>query len=236
MRSHRPSALMLCSLAVTAVAGVCGACGNDESISIDAAPAVDAATDAAACPPVWTVDAAAGTSATVAGGALVLTGTNLVGSALEVYRDGLGGDFDVSFTIEAFTAGATGAFLQAAISERVPTPTRILSTALGTFPTVGVSAADQPGGPTDIQASAATTGTLRFARTGTTVTLTATAGATVATATATSFALQPLRVGVQLGSNMGTVAPASTARIGGFVVVAGAGVAADAFDCNSLIP
>lgn len=228
------------SLGPAAIAAACGlavfatACGDDGGGAADAAP--DAPTDAAACPQVWTVVADPGTAATIAGGALVLTGANLTGSALEVHRDGLTGDFEVGFDVESFGAGATGAFLQAAISEPVAQPARFLSTAIGTHPVVGVSAADQPAGATDLAATAATAATLRFARTGTTVTLTATAGAATATVTAADFATQPLRVGVQLGSNLGTVAPATTARLSAFVVTSGAGVTADAFDCDSLIP
>lgn len=213
---------------------VVAACGDDGVTAIDAAGA-DASTDASGCPPVWTVDAAAGTSASITGGRLSLTGTSLAGSALEVYRDGLSGDFDVSFSVASFAAGGSGAFVQAAIAEPVAQPARLLTAAFGTFPTVGVSAADQPGGSVDIQATATTTGTLRFARTGTTVTITATAGATTATATAQSFATQPLRVGIQLGSNDGTVAPVTTATIEDFTVTSGAGATSDPFDCDSLI-
>jgi hypothetical protein len=224
-------------LLVVAALAACPACGDDGQTFIDAAASIDAGLDDGGCTQVWTVEADTGTSASIAGGELTLTGTGLTGSALEVYRDGLTGDFDVSFTIENFAAGGTGAFIQAGVSAPMPQPPRLLTTAFGTFPTVGVSAADQPGGQVDLQATNVRVGTLRFVRTGTTVTLTAAALAgPTATATATGFATQPLRLGVQLGNNSGTVTPVSTARLAAFTVTSGTGVSSDTFDCDSLVP
>lgn len=220
----------------------CGAlvagCGDGDTAA-DAAVGDDAGQpDAAGCPARWTVNADDGASATIAGGALVLTATVMTaGSAIEVTQAGLSGDFDAAFVVTSFTAGGTGAFVQAGVSEDVVAPTRFLTAAIGTFPVVGVSAADQPSGPTDLDATAETGATLRFVRVGTTVTITAEAADVTSTVTAT-FDADDLRVGVQLGTNMGAIAPVTTATIDAFTLSGGApgDAAADAFDCDSLIP
>lgn len=228
--------LGLCGLGLVAACDV-GATGG----AIDAAGSdgggVDAPVDAPGCPSLWTTRAATGAGALIQGGALVLSASNIpVGAALEVYQVGFGGDFDVTFAVEAFTAGGAGAFVQAAVSEDVAQPPKLLTAGFVTSPAAGVRAADQPNGTSDVQATAATAGELRLVRQGATVTITATAGDTTATTTG-NLAASPLRVGVQLGSTQqGTIGPTTTARIAGFTVAGGTGVTADPFDCNSLRP
>jgi hypothetical protein len=196
---------------------------------------IDAAHDAPACTPLWAVDSQTGTAATVTAGHLVMTGSNIdSGSALVVSQAGLTGDFDIAFDVTSFSAGGTGAFLQAGVNDSDPNTSDFLTAGIGTFPTVGISAADQPGGATDIQATAQTAVTLRLQRTGTSVTVTATTSDQTATITAT-YAGSPLSVGLQLGSNNGAVAPETRAEIDAFTVT-GTGVTGDTFDCDSLIP
>jgi hypothetical protein len=222
------------------------ACGDDGgSDSADATTATDAvssdaasSTDAAGCTQLWEVDIQQNqtASATVSNGALTLdTSNTMQGGAIEVYQTGLTGDFDVSFEFTGWTAGGTGAFAQASVAPDVSTPSEFWVAGIGTFPTVGIGAARQPTGAADLQATALTEGTITFARTGTDLTATVTTNDQTATVSGT-FDAATMRVGMQLGSNMGTVATASSIQISEFTVTTGSGVTADTFDCDSLLP
>lgn len=210
------------------------ACGGDDGGFTDASPTFDAGPDATSCPKLWTVTNDPGASAFVTGGVVLLSASNIADdSAIELTQTGLTGDFDATFAFSGFTSGGTGAFLQAAISADVATPPRKLTAAIGTSPTVGISAADQPGGSVDIQATTLKSGELHFVRAGDQVTVTATTADQTATITAT-YAVTPLRIGVQLGSNNGAIAPETSVSIGAFTLAAGTGVTGDTFDCDSL--
>lgn len=231
---------LVCSLVFFGCGDDGGSGGADATPTADAPVAADGATqtDATGCPELWTVDIQPNqtASATITNGALELSSSNTMqGGAVEVYQTGLTGDFEVSFEFTGWTAGGTGAFTQAAVAPDVAMPSEFWVAGIGTFPTVGIGAARQPTGAADSAATALTAGTITFSRDGTDLTATVTTADQTATATGT-FAASPLRVGVQLGSNMGTVAAPSSIRIEGFTVVSGTGVSSDTFDCDSLIP
>jgi hypothetical protein len=229
--------VFVCVAGATALlAGACGSNSSsvDASASIDGAPG-DGGVDGGACTKLWTVVPGTGT-ASVSAGKLILAASNMPqGSAIGVYQAGLTGDFDVQFEVTAFTAGGTGAFVQAVVSDDVASPTRLFTSAIGTFPTVGISAADQPSGSTDVRPTTATAATLRVERNASTgeVTVYASTGSDTASITGT-FANDPLRIGIQLGSNNGTVAGDSRAEIDTFAKVGGGTIQNDLFNCDSL--
>ena len=230
---------------VLVLAALAGCCGDDSGGKTPDAGtpdgaiadgAVDAAIDAG-CVKRWTKQLTvpgANASATVSGGALIVRSTNTAaGSPLDVVQSGLSGDFDATFTFEAFVAGGTGGLVQAGVSAG---PTNVAIAGIGSFPTVGISAAFvQPaGGPSDIKASTGTAGTMRIQRTGSNLTVTTIAGGVTATATRT-FTTGDLNIGVQIGSNMGTVASEISIRITDFAITGGgSAVKSDDFSCDSL--
>jgi hypothetical protein len=212
------------------------ACGGGETFH-DAADPIDAADvdGTAGCPQLWTVDdVQAGGTASITGGQLVMVQPSMdQGPALHVTQSGLTGDFDASFHVDAFTAGGSGAFLQAGLEDTEAGTTQFLTAAIGTVPLVGVSAADQPSGATDIDATALTAATLRFQRTGSAVTVTASTADATSTIAATMDA-SPLVIGLQIGSNNGTIASPTTVTVDDFTLT-GAGATSDTFDCDSLL-
>ena len=235
-------------VALTLLACVSVACGDDDADSADAASLPDAADpiDAAgsadaACPQAWTVsmrDASA--SASIGNGALTLSDTDTPqGSAVEVVRAGITGDFDLTFTFSGWTAAGSGAFFQAGIGEDVTVQTRFVVAGIGTFPIVGVGAAEQPddGDPAaNLQATVAAAGSVRYRRSGSTLIATAMTADATAEITLTDFSEDPLKTGVQIGSNNGTLSGVTSVDITGFTITGGgATVTDDTFDCDSLI-
>jgi hypothetical protein len=223
-----------------AIVLACVACGDDGAGTADAANDASAV-DAVECARVWSVNLRhAGSSATVANGALTLSDTNTEpGSALEVEQAGVTGDFDLAFSFAGWTAAGTGAFFQAGIGSDVPVQTRFVVGGIGTFPIVGVGVAEQPdtGDPAaQLAATTAVAGSVRYRRTGSTLTATATTSDATAEIVLTDFSEDPLKVGVQLGSNMGTVAGVTTVDVTEFTISGGGTtVTDDSFDCDSLI-
>lgn len=219
-------------LAVVAAAGACGGGGGGDQTD-GGADGPPGPADAAPCPRQWTVTAAAGTSATVAGGALVLAGTDLDGEELIVSRDGLAGDFLIQFEAQ-LSAGGTGAYLQASVQDAAPGATQRVVALLHTAPAAGVTAADLPAGATQTAATADPHVVLQFERHGGTLAARAATGDGFAAIDATLTA-SPLRVAISLGSSAGPVGPETRAEISAFTVGPDTvGATTDSFDCRSL--
>lgn len=212
-------------------------CGDDGGgATADAAPP-----DADPCPALWSSNVSSPpASVTIGGGTMRLSSTDTPnGSAIEVWQGGLTGDFDASFAFTAWTAAGTGAFLQLGVGEDIAVQTRFAVAGIGTFPTVGVGAAEQPddGDPAgELVATAEVSGTLHARRAGSTLMVTAMTSDATADITLTDFSATLLKLGVQLGSNMGTLSGDTTVDITEFTITGGGGsVQADTFDCDSLI-
>ncbi|MCC6999669.1 MAG: hypothetical protein IT370_34000 [Deltaproteobacteria bacterium] len=234
MRQHHALTALL---ALLALAG----CGDDDDGgardgggAADAALA-DAAIDASQCAVLWRrVGATGGATARVEGGALVLraTGTGSIG----VQQTGLSGNFEASFEVESFSAGGTGAFVQAVLSNQDLVPDQLFTAGMGTSPVVGISAAMQPGS-SDLEPVAATAATFRVVKTGNSITVTATAGGQTATVQG-FYGQTPLQLGLQVGSNAGAVSGETVVRVSDFRVVLGSGGGTrpkpDDFGCDSL--
>jgi len=222
---------------------VCVACGDDGAATVDAAnDQIDAASvDAAGCAKVWSVNLRNGSaSATVGAGALTLSDVDSPqASALEVEQAGITGDFDLSFSFTGWTAAGTGAFFQAGIGSDVAVQTRFVVGGIGTFPAPVVGVAEQPdtGDPAaDLQATSLVAGTVRYRRTGNTLTATAMTTDATAEIVLDDFSEDPLKVGLQLGSNMGTLSGTTSVMITDFTITGGGStVVSDTFDCDSLI-
>jgi hypothetical protein len=241
----RPIAL---ALAATALAAACDDDpGAVDAVAPDAAPLADGApVDVGApidagCDLLWDVVISGATAgATVGEGALVLTSTNTAqGTALVVLQTGLTGDFSASFAYDSFVypAATAGGFVQAVVAEDVAQPAAFASAGVGSFPVIGVSAGLQ-GGVADMDVQAGDVGgggVFHLERTGDALTATSTQGATTATRTVT-YAADPLRIGLQLGSNHGEVAGTVSIRVLSFTITGGGGPRSDGFDCDSLRP
>ncbi len=234
MRQHHALTTLL---ALLALAG----CGDDDGGAPDASPPdaarADAAVaiDASQCAILWRrAGAAGGATARVEGGALVLraTGAGTIG----VQQTGLSGNFEASFEVESFSAGGTGAFVQAVLSNQDLVPDQLFTAGMGTSPVVGISAAMQPGS-SDIKPVAATAATFRVVKTGNSITVTTTAGGQTATVQG-FYGQTPLQLGIQVGSNAGAVAGETVVRVSDFRVVLGTGSGTrpkpDDFACDSL--
>lgn len=204
------------------------ACGGSSSDD-DGSGTPDADDDG--CPNVWTVLAGADTSATIAGGDLVLTGSNLAGRDLQIYRDGLAGDFDIRATF-LLTAGGQGPFVRMAVTDQ--TTNAGLMGGVDSFPSVGVGTYELPAGRTAFAPTTLTPAGAQIRRRGSTLDITAGTQENGSGLMLTTFTTEPVRVWFFLGS-AGTTAPASTARISDFSVVSGSGITSDTFDCDSLI-
>lgn len=210
------------------------------------------ATGGAPCIKRWTVQkigTAATSSVTVGGGAMVLRSSNSRrGDLLNVTQSALVGDFDATFTFEAFVLGGAGAFVQAAVAEAVAAPTTPIVTAgIGEIPATagnvpGLSATFQPG-TSALQGTTEVAGTFRFQRAGSSLTVTATptGGGPRATTTNASYGTFDVQIGLQIGSNLSTVIASETSiRITSFSLSGGAppaggpAVMSDDFACDSL--
>jgi hypothetical protein len=218
-------------MAISTLAMACGGGDGDP----------DAGNPDAACPGLWEVSPGVGgavADAVVTGGALEIDATNAPeGPAISIAQTGITGDFSATFTFAEFTAGGgTGGFAQALVVDTADPITLQVVSGIGINPIVGVSAGFVvPAGTVDLQETTAVSGTMRLARTGTTLTATTTVGATSATASGTA-SQDPLKIGIQVGSNDGT-ATGTSIRILDFSITDGGGaVASDAFDCDSLQP
>jgi len=257
----RPTHAVLVGAVVWA-AGLVAGCGDDSApadASIDAfvfedvgpppdAPLVptDAAgvdaplVDAGPCDPLWIVESSGGPDviATIEGGALVVSARDIAAAAtpISVYQTGLSGDFEGGFFYEMFDASAPGAFAQAAVGLGLPD---YAVAGIGTVPVVGVGAAVfHPGmsPPSMSVPSAATSGYMRFKRTGTTLDVTVGAGADTAMVSDTLVG-DDLRIGIQVGNSGADPAGGVTSvRITEFRMSGGGGVVmADSFDCDTLL-
>ena len=233
MRQHHALTALL---ALLALAG----CGDDDDGGAhDAGPPdaarADAAIDASQCAILWRrAGAAGGATARVEGGALVLRATGT--GTIAVQQTGLSGNFEASFEVESFSAGGTGAFVQAVLSNEDLVPDQLFTAGLGTSPVVGISAAMQPGS-SDIKPVAATAATFRVVKTGNSITVTTTGGGQTATVQG-FYGQTPLKLGLQVGSNAGAVAGETVVRVSDFRVVVGSGSGTrpkpDDFACDSL--
>lgn len=219
------------------------ACGDDSSPTADAtqSPSDAAPTVDAACPKVWTVTAhTASATAVVEAGVVRLSDVDTPQNpAIEIFQGGITGDFDLTFSFSAFAPAGTGAFLQASIAQDVALSSRFVVAGIGTHPVVGVGVAELPDdgdpGP-QLVATGEVEGSMRYRRTGNTLIVTAMTSDATAEITLTDFDESPLRTGVQIGSNMGTLSGTTSVAISQFTITGGGGtVQSDTFDCDSLI-
>jgi hypothetical protein len=202
-------------------ATACGGAGADD----------DGDSDAASCPKVWTVLAGADTSASIEDSYLVLTGSNLAGRDLQVYQDGLEGDFRISAVFE-LTPGSAGPFVRIAVTD----PAGVGGMGgVDSLPAIGVGAYELPANQTGgFAATTAIPAGAEIRRTGTTLDILAGTPETARAISVPNFTTGPARVWFFLGST-GTSSAVTTARIGELNVFSGTGVAPDTFDCDSLI-
>lgn len=219
----RPIALWLLAMAFAA----CGGAGDDDGGGDD---------DGDGCADVWTLMAGADTNATIEDGALVLSGTNLAGNDLQIRRDGLEDDFDILFTVESLDATDVGPYVAFGVTD--PASGLGLAGAAVSFPFEGVSVYGLPSsasGDSQFVRTEADPIYVRFDRTGSMLGVTAgnnfeSRGFVRNDLPATG----PARIYVYFGSSGG--APSlTTVRISDFMVISGAGVTSDTFDCDSLI-
>lgn len=185
------------------------------------------------CEKRWTVKATDGATAVVADGSLTLTAPTIpTGVVLTMTLDQpLTDDFSAFLPVEGWVAGGSGAFLQAGVSTRSGDFSALA--AIGTLPTVGISAviSDANGDDADIQATNAQDLELQFARSNGGVTATADAG--TVTASKQGVSVKELFLAIQLGTNGAALASPTSAVITGLT---GTGTVGDPdnFDCDSL--
>jgi hypothetical protein len=191
----------------------------------------DDGSDGAACPKVWTVLAGADTSASIEDSYLVLTGSNLAGRDLQIYQDGLEGDFRISAVFELMP-GSTGPFVRIAVTDQSGVGGM---GGVDSFPDIGVGVYELPTNQTGgLAATTAVPAGAEIRRTGSTLDVRAGTPETGRSISVPNFTTGPARVWFFLGSS-GTSAPATTARIGELNVFSGTGIEPDTFDCDSLI-
>ncbi|MDB4981013.1 MAG: hypothetical protein JWM82_1765 [Myxococcales bacterium] len=226
---------------------VAAGCGG---ASVVAGPANDAGGDVTvealpACPRHWRVsDTRLNPGLAVAIGegalsiALPLAGDELVA----VVHDGvLVGDFDAAFDFEAFMPGATAAYLQATVHVDTASDSPLIGTGVGVDDgSTNLRALflykDQASTRFDLAPTRAIKGTMRVARTGSTIVLTSTAPSGETATTSADVSPTPAVIALQFASGAsGTPTSDASVRLTDFRVSGGGDFPSDTFDCDSLL-
>lgn len=196
------------------------ACGDDGGAS----------PDGGGCPRSWTVTPlTSGATATIANGQLELRSPAFApGGGIELTQEGLADELDIAFQVSSFTSGGTGAYVRASLVAATKTfwvqfrdstlESRIEPDGVGTMDPV------------------TTAGPIRFhfSRTGNKMAAVVTSGDDEAGITEFIFTESPFTVKLSLGAQDGSPTAETAAVIDGFEVTQG-NLAADPFDCDSLV-
>lgn len=155
------------------------------------------------------------------------------GPAIQVFQDGLSGDFHLFIRFDAFSGGTgEGGYAQFSVSEPIAENESIAGASIG----LGLIDAfvDYPSSRIDSRFTTGTSGTIELIRQDTIVSSTVTVGDNEASVSS-GFTSNDLQVTFEVGSNRGQLSGTTAITITEFQVLEGEGINSEAFDCEAVL-